>query len=189
MKILLTFLQSKFNAGSGVTAFFIALLAISIAIVLSFDTAPHAKQIAPQKLPKIEIFNFTAYEIDKTALLTELIAKNAKQFELPDKSTQEEIFEMTLKRNGTSFDTLYAPSARKVGDVIYFDDGVKNLRDGYEAHSDIAVYDLRSKVLKGRDNFYIKSAFEDIKGLHFNYENGVIQAQNIHAKIKLRGAK
>ena len=174
---------------NSVTTFFIALFIGSIIAVLSFN-ANYAPQNAPtHKMPKIEVRNFTAYEIDDKALLTKLSAKVGKQFELPNKTTSEELSDIIVERNSDAFDTLRAKKARKVGENIYFDDGVKNVRDGYEIYSDIAVYDLQTRAIRGRDDFYIKSAFEDIKGENISYENGKIRAQNIHATIKLRKAQ
>lgn len=191
MRISLAFLRAKilrekFSTANSVTIFFIALFIGSIFIVLSFSANYAPPPISTHKMPKIEIRNFTAYEIDDKALLTKLSAKQGKQFELPNKATTEELSDVIVERNSEAFDTLHAHKARKAGDNIYFDEGVKNVRDGYEIYSDIAIYDLQTKAIKGRDDFYIKSAFEDIKGKNISYENGFIKAQNIKAEIKLR---
>lgn len=191
MRISLAFLRAKilrekFSTANSVTIFFIALFIGSIFIVLSFSANYAPPPISTHKVPKIEIRNFTAYEIDDKALLTKLSAKQGKQFELSNKATTEELSDVIVERNSEAFDTLHAHKARKVGDNIYFDEGVKNVRDGYEIYSDIAIYDLQTKAIKGRDDFYIKSAFEDIKGKNISYENGFIKAQNIKAEIKLR---
>lgn len=194
MRILSAFLRAKktlgdkfsvFNTANSVPIFFIALFVGSIAILLSFNVSYTPTHAPTQQMPKIELYNFTAYEIDDKALLTKLSAKNGKQFELPNKSTIEELSDVLVERNSEAFDTLQARKARKVGNDIYFDEGVKNVRDGYEIYSDIAIYNLQNKGIKGRDNFYIKSAFEDIKGKNISYENGFIKAQDIKAKIKL----
>lgn len=178
-----------FGIANSVSMFFIALLAVSIIIVPSFDVSHTPPRFTKSTMPKIEINNFTAFEVTQDALISKLTAKNGKQFENENKATIEELSDIVVERNSDAFDTLSAKSARKIGDNIYFDNGVKNLRDGYEMYSRIATYNLQSKALNGKDDFYIKSKFEDIKGENISYESGIIKAQNITAKIKLESHK
>lgn len=189
MKILSNRLLNFFNIANSVTMFFVALLLASITIVLSFNTSYTSPHFTQNTIPKIEIHNFTAFEVTQDALLSKLTAKNGRQFDSKNKTTIEELDDIVVERNSDTFDILSAKSARKVGDEIYFDNGVKNIRDGYEMYSQIATYNLQSKALKGKYDFYIKSKFEDIKGENISYESGIIKAENITANIKLKPKK
>ena len=103
----------------------------------------------------------------------------------------EELSDITLEHRGESFDTLKAKSAKRIGDEIFFDNGVSDVREGYEMYSEVAHYDLKTRILQGKRNFYIKSKSEDIKGENVRYDaqNGVLKADKISAKLKLKPAK
>lgn len=193
------FKYNLINTGNSVSLFFLLLLIFSVAIVFSFETNRIPPQFSENSMPKIEINNFTAYEITSDALLSKLSAKNGKQFEVATKSAKsgakkesfEELSDITLERKGESFDLLKAQSAKRVGDEIFFDNGVSDLRDGYEMYSEVAHYDLKTRKLTGKEGFFIKSKSEDIKGENIRYDsqNGIIKADNIKAKIKLKSDK
>lgn len=192
------FKYNLINTGNSVSLFFLLLLVFSVAIVFSFETNRTPTQFSQNSMPKIEINNFTAYEITNDSLLSKLTAKNGKQFEVATKSANsaekeqfEELIDITLERKGESFDLLKAKSAKRMGDEIFFDNGVSDLRDGYEMYSEVAHYDLKTRKLTGKESFFIKSKSEDIKGENIRYDsqNGVIKADNIKAKIKLKSDK
>ena len=193
------FKYNLINTGNSVSLFFLLLLIFSVAIVFSFETNRTPPQFSENSMPKIEINNFTAYEITSDSLLSKLTAKNGKQFEIATKSAKsgakkesfEELSDITLERKGESFDLLKAQSAKRVGDEIFFDNGVSDLRDGYEMYSEVAHYDLKTRKLTGKEGFFIKSKSEDIKGENIRYDsqNGIIKADNIKAKIKLKSDK
>ena len=193
------FKYNLINTGNSVSLFFLLLLIFSVAIVFSFETNRIPPQFSENFMPKIEINNFTAYEITSDSLLSKLTAKNGKQFEVATKSAKsgakkesfEELSDITLERKGESFDLLKAQSAKRVGDEIFFDNGVSDLRDGYEMYSEVAHYDLKTRKLTGKEGFFIKSKSEDIKGENIRYDsqNGIIKADNIKAKIKLKSDK
>ena len=189
------FKYNLINTGNSVSLFFLLLLVFSVAIVFSFDTNHTPPQFSENSMPKIEINNFTAYEITQNALISKLTAKNGKQFEIAPNTTKKEQFEelsdIILEHNGETFDLLKAQSAKKVGDEIFFDNGVSDLRDGYEMYSEVAHYDLKTRKLIGRQSFFIKSKSEDIKGENIRYDSqsGIIKADNIKAKIKLKNDK
>ena len=193
------FKYNLINTGNSVSLFFLLLLIFSVAIVFSFETNRTPPQFSENSMPKIEINNFTAYEITSDSLLSKLTAKNGKQFEVATKSAKsgakkesfEELSDITLERKGESFDLLKAQSAKRVGDEIFFDNGVSDLRDGYEMYSEVAHYDLKTRKLTGKEGFFIKSKSEDIRGENIRYDsqNGIIKADNIKAKIKLKSDK
>lgn len=193
------FRYNLINTGNSVSLFFLSLLIFSIVIVFSFEAKATPPPFSHNSIPKIEINNFTAYEITSDLLLSKLTAQNGKQFEIAPKNGDknakkesfEELSEVTLERNGESFDLLKAPHARRVGDIVYFDNGVSDLRDGYEMYSEVAHYNFKSRKLVGKEGFYIKSQSEDIKGENIVYDaqNGTIKARNINAKIKLKSDK
>ena len=193
-------MKNLFSIGNSVSLFFVGLLLFSIIIVFSFDTNQIPPQFSPNTMPKIEINNFTAYEITPDSLISKLTAKNGKQFEVaPTNATKkgakkeqfEELSDITLMRKGDSFDTLKAKSAKRVGDDIFFDDGVSNVRDGYEMYSEVAHYDLKTRILRGKRDSYIKSASEYIKGENIRYDaqKGIIKADKINAKLKIKQNK
>ncbi len=191
------FKYNLINTGNSVSLFFLLLLIFSVAIVFSFETNRPIPQFSQSDMPKIEINNFTAYEITSDSLLSKLTAKNGKQFEVATKGkgatkeSFEELSDITLERKGESFDLLKAQNAKRIGDEIFFDNGVSDLRDGYEMYSEVAHYDLKTRKLTGKEGFFIKSKSEDIKGENIRYDsqNGVIKADNIKAKIKLKSDK
>lgn len=192
------FKYNLINTGNSVSLFFLLLLIFSVAIVFSFETNRTPPQFSENTMPKIEINNFTAYEITSDSLLSKLTAKNGKQFEVATKDAKgakkeqfEELSDITLERKGESFDLLKAQSAKRMGDEIFFDNGVSDVRDGYEMYSEVAHYDVKTRKLTGKEGFFIKSKSEDIKGENIRYDaqNGVIKAENIKAKIKLKSDK
>ena len=191
-------MKNLFSIGNSVSLFFAGLLIFSVAIVFCFDTNRVAPHFSPNSMPKIEVNNFTAYEITADALISKLTAKNGKQFDIANSTKKgakneqfEELSDITLERKGDSFDMLKAKTAKRIGDEIFFDNGVSDVRDGYEMYSEVAHYDLKTRILQGKRNFYIKSKSEDIKGENVRYDaqNGVIKADKISAKLKLKPAK
>lgn len=191
MKRLLKYL---FSVGNSVSLFFGLLLIFSVALVFSFDANKIPPHFSPNSMPTIEINNFTAYEITQESLTSKLYAKNGKQFETASakkgekKEQFEELSDIRLERKGESFDILKAKSAKRIGDNIFFDNGVSDFRNGYELYSEVASYNLKTRNLVGKAGFSIKSASEDIRGenIHYDSINGVIKANNINAKLKLK---
>lgn len=178
-------MKNSLNIGNSVSLFFIILLFVSIAIIFSFDKKVFSPYAYVSDVPKIEINNFTAYEINETTLLSKLIGSNAKQYD-----SFEEITNANFYRNSDDgFDTLQAPTAIRKDNIIYFDNGVNAQKNGYDIYSKIALYNVNEKILTGKGDFSIVSKFDNIKGknLYYDFTNGIARANYINAVLKPRG--
>ncbi|RDU64720.1 hypothetical protein [Helicobacter sp. MIT 14-3879] len=175
-------MRSLLNIGNSISLFFILLLISSIVIIFSFDKNVIYPYSNKNSIPKIEISNFIAYEIGSKSLISKLSGKNAKQFD-----DFEEITDVEFYRNdNNSFDVLKAHSAIKKDNIVYFNNGVNNKRNGYDLYSKVAIYHIDKKLLEGKDDFSIKSDFENVigKNLYYDYKNGITKANNIKAILK-----
>lgn len=183
-------MKSLFHIGNSVSLFFTALLLLSIIIIFSFDKNAISPYASPSSVPKIEVGDFIAYEIDDTSLLSKLIGSNAKQFDSFEEITNAEFYRKSSdSTNNSGFDVLKAPTAIRKDNIIYFDNGVHSQKNGYDMYSKIAVYNVNSKLLDGKEDFSIISEFDDIKGQNLYYDsiNGIARANNIKAIFKPRG--
>ena len=158
-------------------------LIFSIVIVFSFNDNFYDTKIVNNDLPKIEINNFIIYQINDENLDLIVNAASAKQF-----SNFEEFSNVVLKKYANGMlDTISAPKAIKKGDNIFFDNGVKNIRNGYSIYSREGVYDLVLNVFKGKDDFNISNEYHNIKGnnISFDSKKGIVEAYDIKAKLDL----
>lgn len=180
-------MKNLLNIGNSVTLFFILLLFASISAVFILSSSRISSYFNNQDIPKIELNNFTLYQINNENLIMRLNAKNAKQF---DKF--EEMSDLTLEQlNNNVLDKITAPSAIKNGDTIFFDNGVKNNREDYELFTKRGIYKINKNSFEGMDNFYIISQNENITGdnIFYDRKNGVIKASNVYAKINIKNNK
>ncbi|MDE6886627.1 MAG: hypothetical protein K2P17_06285 [Helicobacteraceae bacterium] len=180
-------MKSLLNIGNSVSLFFILLLISCIIIIFSFDKSATLTYNTIGEIPLIEINDFTAYEITKDALNTKITAKNAKRFD-----NYEEMSNIELeKKSNQILDKLTAPTALKKENIIYFDNGVKNLRDDFEMFSTKAIYHIDSKIINGNGNFHITSPSQNIIGqnIYYDMQSGNIKAINIQAKLKPKETK
>lgn len=177
-------MKSLLNIGNSVSLFFALLLFFSIVVIFSFDknaVIPYANHV---DIPKIELNNFTIYQISNENLLTRLYAQNAKQF---DKF--EEFSNVTLERlNNNIIDKITTKSAIKKDNAIFFDDGVNDNRDGYDLYSTKGVYRIDKNILEGNGFFSISGNFQDIKGddIYYDANTGLVSAKNINAKLNIK---
>lgn len=175
-------MKNLFSIGNSVSIFFAALLFISIICIFLFDNDSIAPYQSKGDIPLIELNDFVAYEISKDEVKAKLSAKNAKRF-----AKYEELNEVVLDKTSQNInDKITAKKAIKRENIIYFDDGVQNIRDNYEIYSQKATYDIDSKLISGRDKFYIQSKFERIDGENIEYDakSGVLKAKNVKAILK-----
>ena len=180
-------MKNLLNIGNSVSLFFIFLLFVSVVVIFSFDKNEVVPYMNPGDIPKIELNNFTIYQIDKDNLLTKLHARNAKQFE-----KFEEFSDVVLERlNNNIIDRLTTSNAIKKDNAIFFDEGVNNNRDGYDMYSTRAVYFIDRNTLEGSGFFRINGNFQDIKGddVYYDGKTGVVFAKNIQAKLNITKAK
>lgn len=177
-------MKNLLNIGNSVSLFFVFLLFVSIVIIFSFDKDTVMPHVNVGDIPKIELNNFTIYQINNENLLTKLYARNAKQF---DKF--EEFSDVILERlNNDIIDKMATKSAIKKDNVIFFDDGVNNSRDGYDLYSTKGVYHIDKNILEGNGFFSINGNFQDIKGdnIYYDANTGLLSAKNINAKLNVK---
>ncbi|RAX54676.1 hypothetical protein CCY99_02620 [Helicobacter sp. 16-1353] len=174
-------MKNFLNVGNSVSFFFLFLLILSVIIIFSFDKNVVSPYVSPGDIPKIELNNFTIYQVNNKNLLMKLNARNAKQF---DKF--EEFYDVLLERlSNNILDTITAPTALKKGDSIFFDNGVNDVRDGYNIYTTKGVYRIDKNIMEGDGFFSIKGNFQDIKGdnIYYDAKNGITKAENIEAKL------
>ena len=129
-------MKNLFNIGNSVSLFIAFLLFLGIVVIFSFDKNAVSPYVNPGDIPKIELNNFTIYQIDNENLLTKMHAQNAKQFE-----KFEEFSDVVLERlNNNIIDTITTKKAIKKDDAIFFDEGVNDNRDGYDLYSTKGIY-------------------------------------------------
>ena len=177
-------MKNLLNIGNSVSLFFTFLLLLSIVVIFSFDKNAVTPYVSPGDIPKIELNNFTIYQISSENLLTRLYAQNAKQF---DKF--EEFSDVVLERlNNNIIDTITTKSAIKKDNAIFFDNGVNDNRDGYNLYSKKGVYHIDKNTLEGKGFFSINGNFQDIKGddIYYDANTGLISAKNINAKLNVK---
>lgn len=175
-------MKNLLNIGNSVSVFFFFLLILSIIIIFLFDKNIISPYVSPIDIPKVELNNFTIYQINTENLLIKLNAKNAKQF---DKF--EELNDVVLERQNVGvLDTITAPLAIKKDDMIIFDEGVHYLRLGYDLYSTKGVYYITDNIMEGEGNFFIKGNFQNIIGnnIYYDAKNGITKADNVNAKLK-----
>lgn len=176
-------MKSLLNIGNSVSSFFVFLLFFSIVAIFSFDNSVQESYLNPVDIPKIEFNNFILYQLDNEKLLTKLQAKNAKQF---DKF--EEFNDVVLERmNNNIIDKITTSNAVKKDNVIFFDNGVNDVREGYDLYTTVGVYYINDNILDGNGSFYINGNFQDVRGedIYYDANKGIITAKNINAKLKI----
>lgn len=177
-------MKHLFSVGNNISLFFATLLFGSIATIFLFDKSSIAPYISPNDIPKIELNNFTIYQIDKDNLVVKLRAKNAKQF---DKF--EEFSDVTLERlSNEILDTITAPTAIRQKNIISFANGANNVRNGYNMFVENGFYDTDKNILNGKGFFNIKGDDNDIVGddIYYNAQNATMRAKNINAIFTLQ---
>lgn len=176
-------MKNLLSIGNSVIIFFVLFLLFSVIIVFSFSENFLDVKISSSPLPKIEINNFTIYQINDKNLDLVLSASSAKQF-----SDFEEFNNVVLNKyaNGV-LDTISAPKAIKRDDNIFFDSGVKNIRDGYSIYSKEGIYYLSTNTFEGKNDFNISNEYHNIRGnnIFFDSKKGVVEAYDIDAKLDL----
>lgn len=175
MKTLLT-------TGNSIVVFFSVLLVSSVLIIIFFNADSGGKYFNDERFPKIEINNFTLYQINNKNLVLQLQASNAKQYDM-----FEEFNEITMRRyvNG-DIDTIFAPSAIKKDNVLFFNDGLENSRAGYVFHTQEGIYYVDDNILQGNKSFSMNGEYQMILGnnIYYDAKNGLIRANDIQAKFK-----
>lgn len=186
-------MKISLNIGSSVSFLFWTLLVASALGAVLFDKTTPKNAAARANLPKIELNNFTLFEIAPNGLALKLSAQNAKQFiENGAKNpTREEFREVVLERNiNGAMEVISAPVAVKKDAVIFFDEGARTLRGGYEMESQKATYRIDEKTLTGRGDFRILGNGQNIAGQDIFYDMGakIIRAENITARLAISDA-
>lgn len=174
-------MKTFLNAGNSISLFFAFLLILSVIIIFSFDRNVVSPYVSPGDVPKIELNDFTIYQITSKNLLMKLNATNAKQFD-----KYEEFRNVILERlTNNTLDMITAPIALKKGDTIFFEQGVMDSRDGYDLYTTKGVYRIDKNVMEGEGAFSIYGNSQDIIGdnIYYDAKNGITRGNNIYAKL------
>lgn len=177
-------MKNFLNVGNSVSLFFVFLLILSVIIIFSFDKNIVTPYVSPGDIPKIELNNFTIYQINNENLLMKLYAKNAKQFDKFD-----EFSDVLLERlNNNIIDKITAPIAIRKDNIIFFDQGVNDFRDGYDIYTTKGIYHIDKNIMEGEGSFSIKGNFQNIIGedIYYDAEHGITKAKNIQAKLSTK---
>ncbi len=180
-------MKHLFSLGNSVSIFFIALLLLSIVVVLSFDKNATSPYVSSSDIPKIELHNSIAYQINTEQLSIKISAKTAKQFEKFD-----EFYDVMLERKDNNvIDKITAPLAIKKDNAVFFEQGVNDVRDGYNLYSTQAVYYIDKNIIDGKNRFEIKGESQYVVGdnLYYDVKNGITKASNIKAILNTQKKK
>lgn len=168
--------------GNSITVFFSILLTSSILLIIFFNVDNGKVYYSDKQFPKIEINDFTLYQIDNKNLILQLNAVNAKQYDM-----FEEFSHIIMKRYvNNEIDTISAPNAIKKGNILFFNDGLGYDRGGYIFHTQEGVYSIDDGILKGNKSFSIKNEYQNILGnnIYYDSKKGLIKAYDIKAEFE-----
>ena len=164
---------------------FIFMFSISLFVFLQPEQSFNQEQ---EKVPQLEIEDFTLYEIDVTGVQSVVNGTIGRQY--PNHYEVENAH--YIENKNKMGEHLYADNGKFEKDVAYLDTNVRYFReDGLSFESDFAVYNTKE------ENLYVPKAFvltqnENIiygRELHYSSLTGDIRAQTIDANYYIQEKK
>jgi len=163
--------------------FFVLVIAIFLSIFFIFDQNKKSIQKAKSFTPKeIEINNFIAYDINKSAIKHQIRAKNAiKQNN-----------NWYLKDTNISSDDIKSLTSKKAiyqGDKFIFLDNVVGIKkDGTIYKSNEAIYNVKTLKFYTNKNFILEKNGSIVYGKKLFYDKKlkITKAKDINSTIKLK---
>jgi len=162
-----------------VTHFFAGMLLLSLSLFIFLKPEAVVK-VSGEKVPLLEIEDFTVYKITKVGVENIMSGSSGKQYD-----TYYEVKNAHYIENKSELGQhLYADRGRFEKDIAYLNDNVRYFRDdGLSFESDKAVYNTKKELLYVPDDFVLSQNENIIYGkeLHYNTKTGKIEADHIDA--------
>ena len=170
-----------------ITHFFILVFVFSVSMFVFLKPQAYTKTNG-QEVAKLEIEDFTVYELDRSGVTSVLSGTKGRQFE-----THYDVEHAQYMQNKNKFnEKLYADKGRFEKEIAYLDDNVRYFReDGLSFKSERAVYNTDKEYLYVAKNFVLTQNENVVygKGLHFYAKTGRVIAKNVEANYYFKGKK
>jgi hypothetical protein len=167
-----------------INIFFLLILGFLLGMYTYFSPDYNAKYNNVE-IPKIELHDFTLYEISHRGIDHVLEGKEGKKY--------EEYYEVTSAKfsdnTATLFQTIRSDNAEYRNDVIDLDGDMHYVReDGLEFHAASGSYDSKSSLVKVPGSFIITQNANRIDGENMLYhtEQESVSANRIQASYQLK---
>jgi len=139
-------------------------------------------------IAKMELEDFTLYEINKVGVLSVVSGTLGRQF--------EEYYEVEnahyIENKNKTGEHLYSDFGRFEKDVAYLNENVRYFReDGLSFESDHAIYNTKQELLYVPNNFVLTQNENVVYGseLHYNAHTGDIDAKKVDANYYIQEKK
>jgi lipopolysaccharide export system protein LptA len=167
-----------------INLFFFLTLAFLLGMYGYFTPEYNATQVG-KEVPKIELSDFTLYEISHQGVDHILEGKEGKKFEQYYEVTSAKFSDNT----DALFQTIQSDQADYRNDVISLEGNVHYVReDGLEFRSNKGSYDSNASLVKFPGSFTITQNANRINGEHLLYNTKLesVSANRIHASYQLK---
>lgn len=162
-----------------ITHFFILLFLFSLSLLVLLKPQGYQKALS-EKIPQMEIENFTLYEINTEGVKSVVSGTIGRQY--------TDYYEVEnahyIENKNKMGEHLYADKGRFEKDIAYLDQNVRYFReDGLSFESEHAIYDTKKEILYVPKHFTLTQNKNIIYGreLHYNSKSGQITAKQIDA--------
>lgn len=167
-----------------INLFFVLVLGLLIGMFSYFS--PDNRAIGDnQEIPKIELTDFTLYEISHKRIDHILEGEEGKKFDEYYVITSAKFSDNTKKL----FQTIRSDNADYRNDVIAVDGNVHYTReDGLEFRSNEGTYDSNASVIQTKGPFVITQNSNRIDGtaLHYNTSQDTVSANRVYGTYQLK---
>ncbi len=170
-----------------ITHFFVLIFLFSISLLFLLKPEQYQKADG-EKIPQMEIEDFTLYEIDTKGVKSVVSGTIGRQYELYYEVENAHYVENKNKLG----EHLYADKGKFEKDIAYLDENVRYFRDdGLSFESDHAVYDTNKELLFVPKSFVLTQNENIIYGneLHYNAKSGDIDAKEVNASYYTKDRK
>ncbi|WP_187904027.1 hypothetical protein [Helicobacter pylori] len=175
--------HSRFTSNS-VLNFFVVLSFITIGLVFFFLRSQPTSVVSKENIPKIELENFKAFQINDKILDLSIEGKKALQYD-----DHEIFFDSKIKRyDEDTIESVESPKAKRQQDLYFFPNGVTYKRsDDSSFWSETGIYSHKEQNFKGKGRFILTSKDSKVEGLDISYSHAlaIIEAQSIQANLFL----
>ncbi|MDD2780520.1 hypothetical protein [Sulfuricurvum sp.] len=167
-----------------INLFFVALLALLLGMYGYFTPSYPPSQSAGE-IAKIELMDFTLYEVSKKGIDHILEGKEGKKFDEYYTVTSAKFSDNTKEL----FQTIHSRNVEYRNDVIDLKENVHYIReDGLEFRSNNAKYETKKSLISVNDHFVITQKSNRIDGANLIYNNqrDTVSAENAQVRYQLK---
>lgn len=167
-----------------INLFFVFLLGLLIGMY-SYFTPDYKALQDNRNIPKIELIDFTLYEISHKRIDHILEGKEGKKF--------DDYYVITSAKFGDNtknlFQTIRSDNADYRNDIIKVDGNVHYVReDGLEFRSNEGIYNTKESLIQTKGPFVITQNANRIDGtaLNYNTEHDTVSANKIRGSYQIK---